>query len=151
MKHKLTDFDRDQISRYSYDEEHQAQRVVITGATDLKFEGIAQSKPEIIYVPQVIVEKSTETVQVPQIIIQKEIEIKEIVTEKVIIQTEYREIEKPVYIKEIQIVKCDVPVIQKEIQVVQVYRSSDSYIKIAFIAIQACATIGLLILNYLKH
>lgn len=107
QQRKITHADPQQIAQRAFEENLDANRVVIVGAEmpELKFSDIKFPQPEKIEVPVFI--KQFETLEVPV----------------VVKQIEYREIEKPIIVsqKELQIERVEIPVvIQKtEVQVIE--------------------------------
>jgi hypothetical protein len=123
---KLTLLDNSQILRSTFDEENNAQRVILIGSDgfqitesikeslkDLKIEVIATEQQKIPFIAPEI-----KIIEIPKII--KELEIREV--EKVILVPEYRviEIETPIIVKELQIVEVEKLVLQTEIKFIEV-------------------------------
>lgn len=120
MNDKITQLDPDQITRYSYDEENKASRVVlVNGLTHTSNSNINEIKvPEIIKqtefkdIPVII--KQTEVIEIPKIVYEvKEIRVPEIVKEVVTI-------EKLVPVERLVIERIEIPVIIKEIELREV-------------------------------
>lgn len=107
---KLSLLDREQIAIRIFDEDVDAQRVIIVGgdgnqiAASIK-EGLKDLKFET---PQTTIQ----IIEIPKIIT----EYKEI--EKLLPIVEYKIIEKPIFIKEMQIV--EIPMVIKELQIIEV-------------------------------
>jgi hypothetical protein len=165
MKHEITNLDVNQITRYTFDEEHQATRVVITGAElgdiqvsmdtekmetllgDIKSGMEAdRNKPLATTVPET--KTVIQTIEVPVIL--KETEIVKIEQQVIVKEIEYREIEKPIIVMQTEIIKIEVPVIQKEVQIVEIFKNTDpktqviEIIKLILLAVIAIAM-------FLKH
>lgn len=112
----LTNLDPNQISRYSFDENLRASRVVIvgdqgyTGTSNISGERYIKPEPLYIEKPVIVTQIEYREVEIPKIVTQieykeiqvpvivKEIEYKEIVKEIPVEKTVYKEIEKPVFI-----------------------------------------------------
>lgn len=152
---KLSNLDPNQITTRMFDEESDAQRVVLVGDTRIdditgavkealsnltvnmaSTPAISQA-PQIIYVPQIV--KETEIVTVEKSIVTKEVEV--VTIEKPIITTEIQvvTIEKPVIVTEIKIIEIEKQVIIKEMA------AFPPYLKIAFV-IQTLAMVAQVIL-----
>lgn len=151
---KLTQLDTNQITQRKFDEENDAERVVVVGQnlsvdSDKIARAIKESLKEIkITTPDwpinnsfmpIEIEKHTfipkiETIEVP--IILKEIE--------------YREIEKPIYIE--KIVTVEKPIIIKEIEFREIVRERHYplVLKIAAVA-QVFLMLGILLINLFKR
>jgi hypothetical protein len=135
---KLTGLDSKEIPRYTYDEDKNAQRVVLVGDFGIA-ESIKESLKDLkidLPTPQIhdthrapeIVEKyipgPVQTIEVPVIVretqfkdvpvIIKETEYKEISVPTIVKETEFRDV--PVLIKETEIRTIEVPTIIKEIE-----------------------------------
>lgn len=150
MRHTITDLDNDQIVRYSYDPEHQAQRVVLTGdfgiaeaikssLKDIKIDVGVNNNPE---------PSTVQVIEVPKIIQVTETKIQVVEVEKQIIlkEIEYREIEKPVIIRETEVIRVEVPIVQKEIQIIEIDKqSNDKIFKILQLTLMAIIAIALFI------
>ena len=112
---KLTTIDSNQIPRYTYSENDNAQRVVIVGAAPVmnitsesqpsRIEYIPVTTVEKIEVPVIVKELEIKTIEIPVLTIQKEVQIVEL--EKTIVVTEYKTIEVPVIVREKEIVYLD--------------------------------------------
>lgn len=122
---KLTNLDNQQIQRYTYDEENNAQRVIIVNQgqhaiypqsqfSDIPQSGSLRSAGNLLQQPLVIKETVIEKIDVPVYIT----DFKEII--KTITLTEYKEIHVPFPVKEIVIEKIEVPVIIKEAGEIQI-------------------------------
>lgn len=152
MKHEITDLDNNQITRYVYDPEHQANRVVVTGISGLEKSienAFKNAKLEIKttpYQPSTVPQIDIREIPIQTIV--KEVEFKTIEVPVIVKEIEYREIEKPIYIKEMEQVRVEVPVIIKEYQTVTI--KEDKYLKVLVI-VNSLVGLGLLILNVLRH
>lgn len=161
---KMSQYDLHQIARMSFDEDHAAQRVVLTGLDNLviepkidlqalqtKLESLSTqdtSKVEKIEVPTIIKETQfvevpkiiTEfkTIQVPQIIIQEKI----VPIEKIIVQEKINKIEVPVVTKQIEYKEIQVPIVIEKVKNENVFN--------VFQVVQSLALLGILIRMLMK-
>lgn len=120
MKNRnLSLLDKEQIAVRIFDDEQDAQRVILVGsdiAETIK-EGLKDFKIEVVQQDKTTFpEYKIQTIEIPTIV--KEIEIKEI--EKQVIVTEYKFIEKPIIVKEIQIIEVEKAVVNTEIKTIKV-------------------------------
>lgn len=148
MKYKLTDLDPDQCTRYSYDHDAQANRVVVandfglaSALKNIKIEAV--SNIQIIEVPTIITE--TKVVEIEKPIIVDRIRIETIEKPVIVEKLEIREIERPVIIREYELIKIEVPVIQKEQQIIQVEKSLDIKFKIIELILMAAIVAALIV------
>jgi hypothetical protein len=124
---KLTQLDAKDIPRYSYDEKHRANRVVIVGENYIppekmeaatKIEYITVKEYEQIQIPVIV--KEYQTIEVPTTIFLPQIvEIEKINN---VFITEYKEIEKTVIVKEFEVITVEKPIIQIQEKIVYVDR-----------------------------
>lgn len=123
---KLTNLDVQQIQRYSYDEENNAQRVVIVGENrfndviiDKNIDYSKQSIPQQLIIKETVIEK----IDVPIYIT----DFKEII--KTVVLTEYKEISVPFLVKETVIEKIEVgiPIVTEKIQVIEIPKIITEY------------------------
>lgn len=148
--HKLTNADPDQITRYSFDEDHNAVRVIMVNEEPNTFIGggsvtYTQSEPKIIEIEKPIIIKQIEykEVQVPYIV--EKIEYKEIEKPVYIKEIEYKEVEKQVIIEKIIYKEIDKPIIIEKDK----FLSIPKEIKI-FIVMHTLFSLGLLVKLFLK-
>lgn len=135
---KLTNLDVQQIQRYSYDEENNAQRVVIVNQQNwqqnnvqgqhanypqTQFNSVQQGGLNLPQTPVVIKETVIEKIDVPVYIT----DFKEII--KTVVLTEYKEISVPFPVKEVVIEKIEVgiPIVTEKIQVVEIPKIITEY------------------------
>lgn len=146
---KMSQYDLHQIARMSFDEDHAAQRVILTGVDNLvvspkidlsalesKFDALSTTdtvKIEKIEVPTII--KEVQIVEVPKIIIQEK--LVPIEQEKIVIQEKIQTIEIPVFFKEKEFIEVAASEqISKKInifQIVQAISLFGIFIKLLFI------------------
>ncbi len=149
MKHKITNLDNDQITRYSYDEENQASRVTVVGIDIGNAIKEAFSKielPKLDYqIPQ-IKETSDKIVYVDKIIK----EAQPIIVEKNVFIPQIQMIEKPIVVKDIQVVKVPeyitihkTEVIEKPI-IIKEYEKIPNLLKYSFYAFVCIEFINLI-------
>lgn len=155
---RLTQLDTDQINKRKFDEELDADRVILVGQdlvidsdkiaqavreglSSIEFKSVQESQPQV--VNQAPIQTIKENVFIPQI---QQIEVPVIIKE-----IEYREIEKPIYIE--KVVTVEKPVIIREVE----YREKEvfkeryyPFVMKASAVIQAIAVIALIIINLLK-
>lgn len=166
---KLSQLDVNQIKTRTFDEENDAERVVLIGQnlsldTDKLVnaikEGIQNIKivtpivtPEIkqlepiekhIFIPQLEIK----TIEIP--IIVKEIEYREIEKQVIIPRIEYITIEKPVYIETIKEIEKQVIVKELEIKEILVEKHYPMILKVAAVC-QVLLMFGILLINLLKR
>lgn len=147
MENKLTQLDPDQITRYSFDEDLCAIRMVQVNETGnsgsvLKIPEII-TKTEIKEIEKTVVVKEYEKLEIPTIV--KEsimIEVPKIVSEVVTI-------EKPIFIEKTIIEKIEVPVIVKETEIVQIKQEFNKEFRLIFFSL-IIMNVGLVILNLIK-
>jgi len=144
MKHALTQLDNTQLPRYMYDDEMQAQRVVVVGG-DFKVNAQVEQAPQI--------ETRIEKIEVPVIVK----EVQEIKIPEIIKEVQIERIEIPVIVKEVelQVIKTEVVVTKPEIVQVEKPVFIDRYHQLpkwayACMALQAVSSFGLLIAHILK-
>lgn len=151
-KRNISQADPHMISRRTFDEDCDAQRVILVSGELPTF-----NMPEIIF-PE-LKQQDIKVIEVPTTTIVKEIQVVEI--EKQVIVKEYEKIEVPVYIEKIvEVVReIQVPVVHTKIEFVEkpviiketVSSITDlpNYLKIC-VLVQALATIVLLVKSILK-
>lgn len=159
---QLTQLDTDQIHKATFEEAHDAQRVILIGGelkidpstfTDAVKEGFKNlniefpKNPELeirekpVFIPKI------ERIEIPVIV--KEIEYREI--EKHIIVEKIVTIETPTIIKQIEYREIEKPIIVKEIQTVEIIKERYYPFIIKLTAVlQTVAVLGLLLINLLK-
>lgn len=133
---QMTSLDTNQLPRYTYDEEYNAQRVIIVGGEDLspfkesgvnslpgqkneaRIEYIPVTTVEKIEIPTIIKEIEVRTIEIPIIVVETKI----LEIEKRIIVTEYKEIQVPVIVKEYK--EIEVPIIHTQEKIVYVDRTN---------------------------
>lgn len=143
ITHKLTNLDPNQISRASFDEDLNAQRMVLVGGSgitlnaDVKFPEAKHQEPIII--------KEIEYKEIEKPIILEKIIYKEVEKPIIIRDIEYKEIEKQIIVKEIEYKEIEKPlIIEKEI-----IKELPVWQKVC-IFIQAFALLSLVLVNLLK-
>ena len=141
-----TSLDPGQLPTYTFDEENDAQRVILVGGEGLSI------KAEI---PQ----QEIKVIEVPTQVIVKEIEIKEIEKPVIIKETQIVRIEVPVIVKEIEIKEIEKQVIVKEIEIKEILSGSNAIQMIesklpkglmGLMIVQTISILGLLIHNLIK-
>lgn len=154
MKYIISNVDNNQVARLTYDENSQAQRVIITGdfgiseavkdaLKDVKIEASTQIDPITIQGPErIIIQKEYEKIEIPVIV--KEYEKIEVPVH--LIQTEYeiQTIETPVYITKYE--KIEVPVVIREKEIVYV----DKFNMKMFYIMQAITLALIVLAKFLK-
>lgn len=127
MEKKLTNLDVQQIQRYSYDEENNAQRVVIVNQeSKIPFEIEAKVPEGYLNIvehkdPIIIKETVIERIDVP-VYISTIHEIPKLVT-----LVDYREISVPFPVRETVIERIEIPIITEKIQIVEVPKIITEY------------------------
>lgn len=152
----LTSLDTDQINKRKFDEELDADRVILVGQdlmidsdkiaqavkdglSSIEFKSVQESQPNVVNSAPIQIIK--ENVFIPEVkIVEVPVIIKEI---------EYREIEKPIYIE--KVVTVEKPIVIKEVEIREIEKERYyPFVMKASAAIQAVAVIILILINLLK-
>ncbi len=154
MKHQLTQLDNAQLPRYMYDDENQAQRVVVVGGADFKINAQVQQQPQIetriekIEVPVIVKETVVQEVHVPHII--KEVQIERIEIPVIVKEVEVQVIKTEVVVTKPEIIQIDKPIIIERPVFIEKGNSQLPKWAYACIALQALSSFGLLVAHILK-
>jgi hypothetical protein len=156
--YKQSNADPHQIVQREFDEDNNAQRVVIVGGEipAISSQNVQEVRIERIEVPQIIVQKEVQIVEVEKQVIVKEIQIVEVprFVDKIVEVKRNIIVEKIVeVIKEVPVIQTEVqviekPIIIKETQVVQIKEISN-LVKV-FMAVNSLATLILLVKLIIK-
>lgn len=162
----LTSLDTDQINKRRFDEELDADRVIIVGQefsidsdkiaqavkeglSNIQFNdnGQMEKKIESMLKSQSKVVNSTPIQTIKENVFIPEVKIIEVPV--IIKEIEYREIEKPIIIE--KVITVDRQVIVKEIEIKEIYKERYyPFVMKASAVVQAVCVIGLLLINLLK-
>jgi len=112
----ISNLDVDQMERRSYDQDHDAKRVIIVGQIGKYAPAQASEaiEPRIVYVdkPFVVKEIEVKEIEKPTTLIQEKI----ILVDKPVIVTEIKYIDKPILVKEIEVKEIEKPVVVENLK-----------------------------------
>lgn len=125
---KITQLDSDQIVKYSFDEEHKANRVILVNGLSIDSDKISNSIANSLNESLKKVNfnsnaKSNHPVEIKTIevpIIVKEYEVIQIEKPVVVFETKIVEIERPIIIEQPKIIEIEKQIVVKEQQIIEI-------------------------------